>query len=168
MPRFLIFETGVHFIDVYRYLGGEITKVFARLRRLNPVIKGEDCAIVLFEFASGARGLWDADRFHESAASNPRYTFGRFVLEGDAGALRIDEEGNIFVRPLGATEAQHAYPHSHEGFAGDSVFATFNHFIARLADGRPFETSGEDYLRTLAVQEAAYASAGTGQSVIVP
>lgn len=167
MPQFLIFETGVHFIDVYRYLGGEITKVFARLRRLNPVIRGEDCAIVLFEFATGASGLWDADRFHESAAANPRYTFGRFVLEGDAGALRIDDEGNIFVRPLGAAEKQHAYVHSHEGFAGDSVFATFSHFIARLADGKAFETDGADYLRTLAVQEAAYASSAAGQPVIV-
>ena len=45
MPRFLIHETGIHLIDVFRYLLGEITGVFARLRRINPVIKGEDAGL---------------------------------------------------------------------------------------------------------------------------
>jgi predicted dehydrogenase len=167
MPRFLIFETGVHFIDVYRYLGGEISRVFARLRRLNPVIKGEDSAVVQFDFVSGASGLWDADRYHQSTAKNPRYTFGEFFLEGEAGALRIDADGNIFLRRLGEEEVPHNYLHSHDGFAGDCVFATFAHFIQCLSDGRPFETRGDDYLRTLAVQEAVYASAATGQRVVL-
>jgi predicted dehydrogenase len=163
MPQFLMFETGVHFIDVYRYLGGEIAGVFARLRRLNPAIKGEDCGIVLFDFASGALGVWDADRTHEGPAADPRYTFGEFLLEGDAGALRIDGDGAIFLRKLGEMERRHDYAPSRAGFAGDSVAATFAHFIARLADGAPFETGGADYLRTLAVQDAAYASATSGR-----
>lgn len=167
MPRFLIFETGVHFIDVYRYLGGEITQVFARLKRLNPVIQGEDSGVVLFEFASGACGLWDADRYHQGPAKNPRYTFGEFFLEGDKGALRIDGEGDIFLRPLGGEEVLHGYTHSHDGFAGDSVFAAFAHFIKCLSGGREFETSGKDYLRSLAVQEAVYASAAASRMVPV-
>lgn len=167
MPRLLIFETGVHFIDVYRYLAGEITQVYARLRRLNPVIKGEDCALVCFDFASGASGVWDADRFHEGPAKDPRYTFGEFSLEGDAGALRIDGEGNILLRRLGEPEQQHPYEHSHRGFAGDCVFATLSHFVERLQNGAPFETSGENYLNTLAVQEAVYASSAAGRPVAV-
>ncbi|HVV27795.1 MAG TPA: Gfo/Idh/MocA family oxidoreductase [Rhizomicrobium sp.] len=159
MPQFLVFETGVHFIDVYRYLGGEIVRVFARLRRLNPAIAGEDCGMLLFDFASGAAGLWDADRYHEGSAVDPRYTFGDFLLEGEDGALRIDGEGAIFLRRLGAAETRHHYAPSRDGFAGDSVAATFAHFIARLVDGAPFETEGADYLRTLMVQDAAYVSA---------
>ncbi|HEX4273366.1 MAG TPA: Gfo/Idh/MocA family oxidoreductase [Rhizomicrobium sp.] len=162
MPQFLVFETGVHFIDVYRYLGGEIVSVFARLRRLNPAIKGEDCGVVLFDFASGASGSWDADRYHESLAADPRYTFGEFLLEGERGALRIDSQGGIELHLLGSAPVQHDYAPSRYGFAGDSVAATFAHFIARLADGAPFETSGADYLRTLAVQDAVYASAASG------
>lgn len=167
MPRFLIFETGVHFIDVYRYLGGEIAQVFARLQRLNPVIQGEDSGVVLFEFASGASGLWDANRYHDGSAKNPRYTFGEFFLEGDKGTLRIDGEGDIFLRRLGGEEVLHGYTHSHDGFGGDCVFATFAHFIKCLSDGRTFETSGADYLRTLAVQEAVYASASARQMIAV-
>jgi predicted dehydrogenase len=168
MPRFLIFETGVHFIDVYRYLGGEIAQVFARLRRLNPFIQGEDAAVILFDFVSGASGLWDADRYHEGPAKDPRYTFGAFLLEGEEGMLRIDTEGNILLRRLGGEEMAHSYQHSHEGFAGDSVFATLAHFVECLSQGRPFETAGEDYLRTLAVQEAVYASAANRKLVTVP
>ena len=49
--------------------------------------------------------------------------------------------------------------HRRRGFAGDCVYATQRHFIDRLLDGKPFETSGEDYLITTAVQEAVYQSA---------
>jgi hypothetical protein len=37
--------------------------------------------------------------------------------------------------------------------------------VDRMLDGGPFETSGEDYLQTLAVQEAVYESAATGVPV---
>jgi predicted dehydrogenase len=167
MPQLLIFETGVHFIDVYRYLGGEVTSVFARLRRLNPGIAGEDTGIVLFEFAGGAVGVWDANRYNESRATNPRYTFGEFLLEGDGGSLGLDEEGEMSVHRLGAGASDHPYPHDRLGFAGDCVRATLQHFVDGLRTGSPFETDGRDYLKTLAVQEAVYASAASGAPVIV-
>lgn len=172
MPRLLVFETGVHIVDVFRYLAGEIRTVYARLRRLNPVIKGEDRALILFEFDSGATGLWDANRYNELFSSDrpapdPRYTFGAFLLEGDRGALRVDEDGRLRVQALGEPAREHAYVHARRGFAGDCVFATLRHFLERLRDGAPFETSGRDYLRTLAVQEAIYRSAATGQPVTI-
>ena len=42
MPKLLVFETGVHFIDVFRYLVGDVRQVYAVLRRRNPLIAGED------------------------------------------------------------------------------------------------------------------------------
>jgi D-apiose dehydrogenase len=167
MKRFLIFETGVHFIDVYRYLGGEITSVFAKLRCLNTAIAGEDSGIVFFDFANGATGLWDASRYHESAVANPRYTFGDFWVDGTEGSLRLDGAGEIYLHRLGEPETIHSYPHSLNGFAGDCVHAALSHFIERLRDGAAFETEGFDYLRTLAVQEAVYESAERGQAMFV-
>ena len=167
MPQLLIFETGVHFIDVYRYIGGEVARVFARLRKLNDAIAGEDTGIVLFEFASGAIGVWDANRYNESRASDPRYTFGDFLLEGDRGALRLDEEGRMSVHRLGEGAREHEYPHDRRGFAGDCVRATLQHFVDALRTGTPFETDGREYLKTLAVQEAVYASAASGVPAIV-
>ena len=167
MPQLLIFETGVHFIDVYRYLGGDVTSVFARLRRLNPEIAGEDAGVVLFEFASGAVGVWDANRYNESRSTDPRYTFGEFLLEGGRGALRLDEEGQMSVHRLGEGASDHPYAHERRGFAGDCVQATLQHFVDGLRTGHPFETDGRDYLKTLAVQEAVYASAASGAPVTV-
>ncbi len=163
MPQLLIFETGVHFIDVYRYLGGEVSRVFARLRRLNADIAGEDTGLVVFEFVDGAQGLWDANRYNESGATDPRYTFGEFLLEGDRGSMRLDEEGRMSVHRLGERAGDHDYVHDRRGFAGDSVRATLQHFVDGLRAGTPFETDGRGYLKTLAVQAAIYASAAAGE-----
>ena len=46
MERFLIHETGIHFIDLYRYFFGEIKSVTSILSRLNEQIKGEDNGLV--------------------------------------------------------------------------------------------------------------------------
>ena len=165
MPKLLIFETGVHFVDVFRYLVGEVRQVYATLRRRNPVIAGEDAGVMLFEFQSGATGVWDASRYNESRERDPRYTFGEFLVEGSGGSLSVDERGRIVVHPLGGTPRDHSYVHERKGFAGDCCYKAIQHFADRLLDGAAFETSGRDYLRTLAVQEALYASAATGQAV---
>ena len=133
----------------------------AWLRRLNPVIKGEDCGLLVFEFANGAIGQWDANRYNEPACPLPeaRYTFGEFLVEGSAGSLRLHLDGRIMLKKLGGVETEVEYTRDRRGFAGDCVYATQRHFIDRLLDGQPFETSGEDYLITTAVQEAIYQSA---------
>ncbi len=159
MPRFLVFETGVHFIDTFRFLAGEVHRVFALLRKLNPVIAGEDTGLLVFEFANGAVGLWDANRYNESTAEDPRYTFGEFLVEAEGGSIRLANDGTITLQPLGEPERIHKYVHNRQGFGGDCVYATQRHFIDRLNDGQPFETSGAEYLKTLAVQEAFYESA---------
>jgi D-apiose dehydrogenase len=151
---------------VFRYLAGEVRRVFARLRRLNADIAGEDTGLVVFEFANGEQGLWDANRYNESVATDPRYTFGEFALEGDRGSIRLDEEGKMFIHRLGAGIVEHAYTHERRGFAGDCVRATLQHFVDGLHSGSTFETDGRCYLKTLAVQEAIYASAATGEPAL--
>ncbi|MFO0916904.1 MAG: Gfo/Idh/MocA family oxidoreductase [Planctomycetaceae bacterium] len=159
MPRLLVYETGVHFIDTFRYLAGDIDEVYAILRQLNPVIRGEDAALLTFRFQSGAIGVWDANRFNEGTAGNARLTFGQLLMEGDGGSLRLQEDGGITLQPLGESERSHDYQFERRGFAGDCVYLTQRHFLEQLSAGQPFETNGRDYLRTLAVQEAVYRSA---------
>ncbi len=167
MPRFLVFEMGVHFLDTLRYLGGEIETVFAKLRRLNPDIAGEDAATVLLDFKSGAQALWDANRFNEPNCQDPRYTFVDLLMEGSGGSIRLDGDANMTIQPLGKAERKHLYSPVRKNFAGDCVYATQQHFVDCLLDHRDFETDGQSYLRTLAVQEAVYRSAAVGQPVQV-
>ena len=158
-PRLLVYENGIHFIDTYRYLGGEIKSVYAVLKKLNPVIAGEDFAAVTFNFASGATGLWDANRYNESNCPNPRYTFGEFLVDGNGGSIRLYNDGRLTIQKLGQGETEHAYPHEDRNFSGDCCYTTQRHFVDRLIDGGEFETNGPNYLRSLAVQDAVYLSA---------
>jgi predicted dehydrogenase len=165
MPRLLVYETGVHFIDTFRYLAGEIDGVYAMLRRLNPVIAGEDTGLVVFEFRSGAVGVWDANRYNEPNDPDPRFTFGEFLVEASGGSIRLYLDGRLTIQPLGGEETEHDYAHERRAFAGDCCYVTQRHFVDCLLGDRPFETDGTDYLRTLAVQEAVYQSAATRQPV---
>ncbi|MBX2873197.1 MAG: Gfo/Idh/MocA family oxidoreductase [Saprospiraceae bacterium] len=163
MPRLLIYETGIHYVDVFRYLFGEITSVFAHLRKLNPAIAGEDCAMVFFQFANGANGVLDGNRFNEADAEDPRYTFGELLLEGNGGSIRLDMEGRISIQPLGKDSFEHEYVHQKRNFAGDCVYATQRHFVESLLKGKSFETNLEDYLHNVRVQEAIYSSSAQGK-----
>ncbi len=164
-PRLLIYETGVHFIDTFRYLLGEAREVYAHLRRLNPVIRGEDAGQVFFKFENGATAILDANRYNEVESGNPRYTFGRMRVDAAGGHLELDTEAKLRLKPLGRAAADVAYSRENRGFAGDCVYALQRHFTDCLLSGEPFESTGEDYLKTLAVVEAVYESAGKGEVV---
>lgn len=167
MKRFLIQETGVHFIDTFRYLAGEIDEVFCSTRRLNDAIQGEDSVHLLVSFSNGATGIWDASRYNESLSSDPRYTFGSFQIEGNEGTIWISEDGEIKIARLGEAPTRHEYDPSKTGFAGDCVLITQQHFIDCLRAGRPFETNGSDYLANLRIVETAYDSAAANRPVRV-
>jgi predicted dehydrogenase len=164
-PRLLVYETGCHFLDTFRFLLGEIETVYARLRRLNPVIKGEDAGIVLLTHEGGARSVLDANRYNENEAGDPRYTFGRMRIDAERGHLELGYDGEIRIKPLGQAPRRHDYEHPHAGFAGDCVYALQRHFVDCRLSGEPFESSGEDYLRTARAVEAVYESARTGRPV---
>lgn len=166
-PRFMVYEAGIHFIDTFRYLAGEVSSVYARLRKMNPVIAGEDWAMIMFEFEKDVVGLWDASRYNEPNYANPRYTFGEFLVEGYDGAIRLYGDGSMTIQELGKPERPHAYHHENKNFAGDCVYRTQRHFIDCLKEGREFETNGPEYLHSLAVQEAVYESAATGNPVAI-
>jgi D-apiose dehydrogenase len=163
MPRFLVRETGVHFIDVFRFLLGEVEAVFADLRRLNSAIAGEDCGSVLFRMAGGARALFDGNRLADHVARDRRLTMGEMLLEGSEAALRLDGEGRLFLRRFGSNE-EHPVPFawSAEGFAGDSVRALQQHVVAHLDGAGPIENTARAYLANLRIEAAVYRAAESG------
>lgn len=164
-PRLLVYETGVHFIDTFRFLLGEVVSVFARLRRLNPVIRGEDAGQLLLEFANGATAIWDANRYNEVEAESPRYTFGSLRIDATGGHLTMDTTSMIRIKPLGEPARDLEYARANVNFAGDCVYFLQRHFADCMATGGDFESNGFDYLKTIAVVEAAYESAALNEVV---
>lgn len=167
-PRLLMHETGVHFLDTFRFLGGEIESIYARLQRRNPDISGEDAGQVVCNFASGATALLDASRYNEADTADARHTFGTVRLDGSRGHFELALDGALTLKRLGQPTVRLDYPHTRRGFAGDCVHALQRHFVDCLRTNRPFESTGEDYLKTIALVEACYHSHETGNVVHLP
>ena len=164
-PRLLFYETGVHFIDTFRFLLGEVSSVVAEARRLNPVIRGEDAGQLLLKFQNGATAFWDANRYNESEAESPRFTFGELRIDGTGGHLTMDAASTIRVKRLGEPLTELHYARERKNFAGDCVYFLQRHFVDCLVSGQEFETNGVDYLKNIRIVDAAYESARTGKVV---
>ena len=162
MKRFLVHETGIHFIDTYRYLFGSIKKVYANLQRLNPTIAGEDAGTVLFEFGNGIRGIWDANRLVDHDSPDTRLTMGEMLIEGSEAVLRLDGAGHLFIRSHGNSEQEYSYHWDNRGFAGDSVFTCQAHLVQCLLNDIHTPISGREYLQNLYIEDAIYESDRTG------
>lgn len=158
MPRLLIYETLVHQIDTARFLFGDIARVYAEIRRVNPIIAGEDQAAILVRHVSDLPGLIESHRFADPVPKGP--AMGDACFDGEEASLLVRATGEIFLG-----EEKVWTPPPEQGYKGDSVFATQRHFIDCLLAGREFETSGREYLKTFAVVEAAYESAARGAAV---
>lgn len=160
LERFLLHETAIHFVDTFRYLLGEYRHVFADLRRLNPVISGEDAGLLIFEHANGARSLFDGNRLVDHAAADRRLTMGEMLVEGSSAVLRLDGYGSLYLRRVGDTkEREIVFAWDKEGFAGDSVLRLQRHVVESIRSGATPVNTARDYLRCLEIEAALYQSA---------
>lgn len=158
--RFLIQETGVHFIDVFRFLFGEITGLFARLTKLNPIINGEDAGVVVVEFNNGVRGILNANRLADHSAQNTRLTMGEMRIEGSEGSLYLNGEGQLHTRVHGSTELkEHRFSWRDIDFGGDCVFNTNRHIADHLLYQKPVFNLASEYLMNRKIEELIYRSA---------
>ena len=168
MPRLLVVETAIHLIDTFRFLMGEVTAVYARLRQLNPAIQGEDAGLITFEFDGGSAGLFDGNRLNDHVATNPRRTMGEMWLEGAAGVLRLDGEARLWWKPHHGPEAEHAYHRGPElSFGGGACAALQRHVLDSFTRHTKPENTASDYLPNLRVQQAVYASHHCGQRIVL-
>lgn len=167
MPRLLVHETAVHFIDLFRWLLGDITAIYADLRRLNPAIAGEDAGLVLMDHAGGAQSTFDGNRLTDQVAQDPRRTMGTFELIAEGGTLSMDGNGRVTLRRFGSTQPQTipGRPIDPASFGGGCVAALIAHVIDHLQGRGALENQARDYLPVMQACEAAYLSAHTGAKV---
>ena len=167
MPRLLIHETGVHFIDLFRWLFGDVTSVYADLRQLNPVLKGEDAGLLILEHATGIRAIFDGNRLADHVSDAPRRTMGEMRIEGEGGVLMLDGQGQVTFRAFGAqdTEVVPLPFEPDDSFGGGCVAALNAHVVDGLKGRCAFENTARDYLPVMDITERAYASAETGRKL---
>lgn len=163
MERFLIHETAVHLIDVFRYLFGDVKSLMANLRRVNPAIKGEDAGIILFEFSNGASGLFDGNRLSDHKAKNRRLTMGELRIEGERGTLYLNGDGALSFRNFGENqEVEISYDWEDRGFGGDCVYNLQRHVTNHFILGTELMNTAKEYLNNVEIAEAVYNSNDQG------
>lgn len=170
MPRLLIHETGVHFIDLFRWLLGDVESVYADLRRLNPVIAGEDAGLLVMEHAGGAVSVFDGNRLSDHVADNPRLTMGDLWLEGEQGVVRLDGYGKLHFRRHGSTTAQ-PLPVSlavdENAFGGGCVDYLNRSALDAYRTHGQYENAIASYMQVMQISDAAYRSDSTGSKVFL-
>lgn len=168
-PRFIIQDLGIHILDIARALFGDVADLAATMRRINTAIAGEDVATILMQHEGGATSVVDCSY----ATRRVPETFPETLLEvdGTTGTLRLDAGYQLTVQTAAGETVRDVSPpllpwatrpwHNVQ----ESVQAIQAHFISCLATGTEPETSGRDNLKTLALVEAAYASARDGSRI---
>lgn len=148
LDRLLLMEVLIHHIDTLRFLLGPLSLRAARLGKSCAAVRGEDRAALLLTTAGGAAVTLVGDF---AAHGHPPEQFDRLEILGTRGAVTLERDR---LRLVGAVEEDlHLdLPANYSA----SYTAAIAHFVDRLADDGPFETSPEDNVETLRIVEAAY------------
>jgi UDP-N-acetyl-2-amino-2-deoxyglucuronate dehydrogenase len=151
---------GIHTVDLLLWMLGPVARVQALAARQARAIEGEDTALALLEFASGAVGTLEA-----TTVAWPGYP-RRVEISGTEGTVVV--EGDDVV----AADLRAPGPDDLAGGGGESASAgtavvsdatahqrMVEDFAQAVALGRDPACSGREGLRSLAVVEAIYAAA---------
>jgi predicted dehydrogenase len=160
-----LLEVGAHELDMLRCLMGHPETVYATEQKVLPYPHEiEDHIAVQIRFEEGGSALYQGG----GGSSVPRYGF-RLFFEGatlisesafDPHALQIyDREGKEYETLCREFDA-------HLSHAEHPVQAELRAWMAALRDSAPIPISGEEGLATVALAQAAYQSAETGQVVV--
>ena len=156
MKKFLIHETAIHFIDLYRYFWRNRKCLCFFIK-----IKSKYCWGRLrycnFKFKNGIKGIFDANRLSDHIAEDRRLTIGEMIVEGSDGTIRLNGDGKIFHRKFGSNnEKLVKYKWINRGFAGDSVYFYQKHVLNHFQKGQELSNSAENYLMNILVEKKVY------------
>jgi D-apiose dehydrogenase len=169
--RFIVEDLGIHALDISRFLLGDVLNVSARIKRVNPKIKGEDVATMLLDHGDGVASVVDCS--YASALETELFPQTLLEIDGTHGTLRLSAGYQLTVTAHGRTRLEDLSPpllpwasrpwHNIQ----ESVALIQQHWVDCLREGRETQTSGRDNLQTFALVEAVYRSAETGQTISV-
>ncbi|MCK4517005.1 MAG: Gfo/Idh/MocA family oxidoreductase, partial [Spirochaetaceae bacterium] len=155
IPRLVIYELGVHYLDTLRYLFGEALSLYCRSKRVCADISGEELAVITVEM-NGLTAVLDL-----SWASIPAYgckskvSWGEYTVEGTRGTLHVRTDGLLRLI-TDNEEKRFSFPEDSELLGYRAAQA---HFIDCLRNGSEPETSGSETLKTMELVFGSYDSA---------
>ena len=165
-PRFIIYDLGVHALDLARFFMGDAVSIYCRSQRVNKSIKAEDVATMLLQMDSGASCVVDIS--YASKLEKELFPQTLVRLEGAEGSAVLGADYELTVVRGSAVKKERVPPlerswsESPGTAIQDSVVTTQQHWVDALKAGARPETCGADNLRTLQLVFGAYESAERG------
>jgi predicted dehydrogenase len=156
-----LMDGAIHFIDVLRHLGGEITGVQAMTSQFRPELgpESEDTGVLNLRYAGGHLGQMFACHASRGRGASPLLT-----AFGTEGCLTLDAYGGgraLTLFPHGE-EPETLLTHHHWQ---DTFNREIAHFLDVVLDGIPLRSTPQDGRSNVQVILAAYESARTGREV---
>jgi UDP-N-acetylglucosamine 3-dehydrogenase len=166
----VIFDFGVHDIDVMRYIAGEIASVYAKAGVFNKQIDYEDHATIMLNFKNGLCGVIEVNWLTPMKIRKLSLTCDKSFVEADfinqsvqtaTSSFEDVDDSNLFNIPiqnqLNVMDLQKREPLKNQ--IADFVDAINN-------DKKPLVT-GYDGMMAVKIAEAAVKSAETGKVVAI-
>ena len=173
MPRLIVYEMGVHYLDTLRFLFGEPDTIYARLHHASTHVVGEDVQLITLGYPdltcmvnqSWASVMVPGVDLPEAGDTEASWPYGnpppRFEIEGTEATLTLLPDRTMHLY-RDSDHRQWTFPAS---VRAESHVAAQQHFVDCLLTGSEFETSGEETLKTMALVYGCYRSADEGRVV---
>jgi D-apiose dehydrogenase len=165
--RFIIYDLGVHLLDLARFFLGEVRQLTCRTQRVNQNIRAEDVATILLNMENGATVIVDLS--YASQLDDEVFPQTLVRLEGTNGSVTLDRDYSLTVVTNDGVETSSVPPPEFAWSTPpatniqESVVAIQQHWVDAIRGGSAIETSGKDNLRTVELVFGSYLSAETGQ-----
>lgn len=161
-----LIDSGVHRFDLIRWIMGDVKRVYGKTGRyLNLQMEGEDCAVVVMEFESGAIGTFSCS--WSAKAPKPEETLQIFGPKGSIIATYNTRtlEVRTETPPINWQNlSSFIFPIDQAG----SIRLELEAFIHSIIDDTDPPITGEDGKKSLELTLATYLSSNTGQPVDLP
>src|SRR5262245_30881759 len=170
-----LMNQAIHNVDLLQWMMGKVTHISGLTATLaHERIEVEDTSVACLRFASGALGVIQATT---SVHPGLPKTIG---IHGDRGTVVIEQDDVLRWEFAPATEADEAirqrFAQKTGASGGSSNPAAISHqgharqladFVAAIQAGRPPLVDGKEGRKAVAIIEAIYRAAATGQTVSV-
>jgi len=160
---FIIYDLGIHLLDLSRFLMGEVEQLYATTQRVNPSIAAEDVATISMDIEGGR--TYVVDTSYASHLEHEAFPQTFIDIEGSLGSVRLSRDYALTVVSEEGVERRCEPPtirpwSTPPGEAiQDSVVEIQRYWLSCLREDCDPETSGSDNLRTLELVFGAYSSA---------
>jgi predicted dehydrogenase len=155
MPKLILYEFGIHLVDIFRFLFGEPIRLYGVSRRRSPLVQGEDHVVLILETEELMATI---DLSWASWGRRSNVVLEEISIEGDQGYIAMDAESKLRLESAHHSQSLGPYASQYPEFYVESFSQTEQHFCNCLREGSDFETSGRDNLKTLGITLKTYQS----------